>query len=144
MYIKQYWYFQIFPSKLNYSKNFFPEFISQNTNTLKKLVSHNIDLFRARISNSIHTLTYTLCYYQTIVNKFLRVSTNTWTDRIYQTENSQVTVKTLAYTHETDNVAFKYSWVWMIHQWWLYGSKWPSPSSPKKEIKSPRCNFPSP
>ena len=25
----------------------------------------------------------------------------------------------------------------MIHHWWLYGSKWPSPTSPKKEIKSP-------
>ena len=45
------------PSKLNYSKNFFPEFLSQNTNTLRKILSHNTDLFRARISNSIHNLT---------------------------------------------------------------------------------------
>ena len=57
VYIKQYWHFKRVPSKLNYSKNFFPEFISQNTNTLRKLLSHNTDLFRARISNSIHTLT---------------------------------------------------------------------------------------
>ena len=34
---------------------------------------------------------------------------STLTDRIYQTENSLVKVKTLAYTHETDNVAFKHS-----------------------------------
>ena len=56
-YIKQYWYFKRFSSKLNYSKNYFPEFISQNTNTFKKLLSHNIDLFRAWISNSIQNLT---------------------------------------------------------------------------------------
>ena len=57
VFLKQYWHFQRFPSKLNYNKNFFPEFILQNTNTLKMYLSHNIDLFRVRISNSIYTLT---------------------------------------------------------------------------------------
>ena len=79
VYIKQYWHFQKVPSKLNYSKNFFPEFTSQNTNTLKKLLSHNINLFRARISNSIHTWTELL---PNNSEHFL-VSMNIWTDRIY-------------------------------------------------------------
>ena len=55
VYIKKYWHFQRVPSRLNYSKNFFPEFISQNTKALTKLLLHNVNLFRARISCSIHT-----------------------------------------------------------------------------------------
>ena len=81
VYIKQHCHFKTVPSKLNCSKNCFPDFISQNTNTLRKLLSHNIDLFRARISNSIHTaLTELLPNYS---KHFLRVSMNTWTDRIH-------------------------------------------------------------
>ena len=89
VYIKQYWHFQKVPSKLNYSKNFFPEFTSQNTNTLKKLLSHNINLFRARISNSNHTWTE---YYQTIVNTFECQWTFEQTEYT-QTENFLVKVK---------------------------------------------------
>ena len=80
VYVKQYWHFKRVPSKLSYSKNLFPEFISHNISTLRKLLSHNIDLFRARIWKSIHTLTELL---PNNSEHFLRVSMNTWTDRIY-------------------------------------------------------------
>ena len=58
-------------------------------------------------------------------------------------------MKKLAYTHETDNFAFNYIWVEMIHHWWVYGSNWPSPLPhpllPKKKLSIQAIwNFSSP
>ena len=54
VHIKQYWYFQRVPSKLNYSKKFFSEFISHNTDTFRESLPNNIDLFRAHIKQYSH------------------------------------------------------------------------------------------
>ena len=45
VYIKQYWYFQRVPSKLNYNNNLFSEYISHNNKTFAELLPNNIDLF---------------------------------------------------------------------------------------------------
>ena len=84
------------------------------------------------ISSSIHTFTEL-----TLVNTFLRVWMDTWTEnRKQKTENSKVKWEKLAYTHETDNFVINYSWVYMIGHWCLYRRNWPSLPSPKKEIRS--------
>ena len=77
--------------------------------TLSKSYYHTILTYSELEYQTVFTV-WQSCY-QTTVNTFLRVSMNTWTDSIYQTEKSLVKVKKLAYTNETDNFIFSYSWV---------------------------------
>ena len=97
---------------------------------------YNIELFEAHIKQYSHFCNY----YQTIVNTFLRVSIDTWRDRKFSMRKfPRKKWEKLAYIHKTDNFAINYSWVYMIHHWWLYGRKLLNiPPSPKKEIKSPQ------
>ena len=71
---------------------------------------------RVHIKQYWHFQRFTLSqsYYQTIVNTFFRVWMDTWTDRKFskrkfRNENE----KMLAYTHEIDNFADNYSWVYI-------------------------------
>ena len=50
-----------------------------------------------------------------------------WTHRKFSKKKFPSKFEKLAYTHEADNFAINFSWVYMIGHWWLYGGKWPSP-----------------
>ena len=80
VYIKQYWHFQRVPSKSNYRKIFF-----QSTYHTIMTFSHFQRVTTKQywlIQNSYQTVfTLSQSYYQTIVNTFLKVWMDTWTDK---------------------------------------------------------------
>ena len=82
--------------------------------------------------------TFLLSYYQTIVNTFLRVWVDTWTER--KVLNRKFPSKNEKSWHKHMKQIILPSTVlelYMIGHWWLYGRKWHS-LSPKKEIRSPQ------
>ena len=80
VYIKQCWHFQRVPSKLNFSKTFFQS-LYHKILTLSKSYYHTILTYSELEYQTVFTRWRS--YYQAIVNTFLRVSMNTWRDRIY-------------------------------------------------------------
>ena len=80
--------------------------------------------------------TFSPSYYQTVVNTFLRVS-DSQTDRIFLKRKFSK-CENVACTHEADNFGINYFWVYMIGHLWLYGRKWSSSPSPKKETRCPQ------
>ena len=80
--------------------------------------------------------TFSPSYYQTVVNTFLRVS-DSQTDRIFLKRKFSK-CENVPCTHEADNFGINYFWVYMIGHLWLYGRKWSSSPSPKKETRCPQ------
>ena len=126
VYIKQYWHFQRVPSKLNHRKNLF----QSRYHTIMTLSECLIDLFKTHIKQHSHF--HRVITKQNIKHFFESLNVHLNRQKKSQTENSQLKVR-LAYTHETDNFAINYSWIFMTGHWWLYGRKWPSiyPPLPK-------------
>ena len=118
--------------------------------TLLESFYQTILTYSELISNSIHTST------ELLPNKsknFLKSLRHLNRQKALKQKILDQKWEKSAYTHETDNFAINFSWVYMIGHWWLYGRTWPSslPRSPKRILISPNTegpqeiwNFPSP
>ena len=93
------------------------------------------------ISNIIHTFTE-LFSNSSIANTFLRISMDTCTDRTFLKRRSPSKSEKLVCTHEADNFAINYSWVYMIGHSWLFGRNLLSPPLPKRKLDPSNTEFP--
>ena len=105
-------------SKLNYSKNFFSEYISHNNDTLQSYY-WTILTYSELISNSFYTSTELLPNNSKYLLEILKG--HLIRQKIPKRKILNSKWEKLACTHETDNFAINYSWVYMIGHWWRYG-----------------------